>query len=337
MADLLASVVIPTRNRPQSVRACLDALAAQTMPPGSFEVIVVDDGGEPPLAVDPTASAGIFPLTVMRQEHAGPGTARNRGVDHARGEVVVFTDDDCLPTPSWLEKMVTAVRREPRGLVGGATLNGLPRSLCAETSHLILEIVYEHCNRDGSGSSFFASNNMACSRAAYLGIGGFDEAFRVASEDRDLCDRWRSHGEPLRWQRDAFVEHRHPQNFREFTRLHFRYGRGAYRYHRERRARGGGMSSRDVSMHARLPGYVWSRRRRWSLGRGLAIGAMMAWWEIVNAAGFAWEGLARAWTRPCTAPASCGTGRPEGRQASTSRIGSTCSTPTSFWSRPPKK
>jgi glycosyltransferase involved in cell wall biosynthesis len=104
----LASVVVATRNRPQAVRACLEALAAQTMEPGTFEVIVVDDGGEPPLMLDLASWTAAFPLTLIRQENAGPGAARNRGCKQARGEIVTFTDDDCLPTQTWLEQRLTA-------------------------------------------------------------------------------------------------------------------------------------------------------------------------------------------------------------------------------------
>ena len=97
MSRIETSIVIPTRNRPHAVERCLDALAAQTLPPGSFEVIVVDDGGEPSLALDPTRWASKFELKVIRQNNTGPAGARNRGVAVARGEFLAFTDDDCLP------------------------------------------------------------------------------------------------------------------------------------------------------------------------------------------------------------------------------------------------
>jgi GT2 family glycosyltransferase len=80
----------------------------------------------------------------------------------------------------------------------------------AETSQLILEIVYEHFNSDLSNAYFFASNNIAMRRSDYLASGGFDGEFgSPASEDREFCDRWRLQGRSLRWVPSAQVEHRH--------------------------------------------------------------------------------------------------------------------------------
>ena len=66
---MIASVIIPTQNRPEAIRMCLDALALQALSPGTFEVIVVDDGSTRPLSIDPAAWAHAFPLTLIRQEN----------------------------------------------------------------------------------------------------------------------------------------------------------------------------------------------------------------------------------------------------------------------------
>lgn len=137
----LVSVVIPTRDRPDSLACCLEALAAQTMPTGSFEVIVVDDGSLQPLVIDASRWAGRYPLVSIHQRNTGPAGARSRGVVAARGELLAFTDDDCLPTPQWLEMLVATLRKHPEALVGGATINGLQADVYAETSQMILDMV----------------------------------------------------------------------------------------------------------------------------------------------------------------------------------------------------
>lgn len=286
MSKSEASVIIPTRNRPQALERCLDALAAQTMPAGSFEVIVVDDGSDPPLALDASRWATKFPLTVIQQQNTGPAGARNRGVAAAHGEFLAFTDDDCLPTPAWLESLVAALREHPAALVGGSTFNGLKDDLFAETSQLILEMVYDHFNRDPENAYFFASNNMACARENYLSLGGFDESFREASEDREFCDRWRMTGARLFGAWEAQVEHRHAQDFAAFTKLHFRYGRGAHRYKRLRAARASGGMGRDIAFHFRIPAMMWGRRKRLGPFRLAAVASLLAWWEAVNLLGF---------------------------------------------------
>jgi GT2 family glycosyltransferase len=282
----LASVVIPTRNRPTAVESCLVALAAQTLPPRSFEVLVVDDGSEPPLALDPARWAAKFDLKLIRQQNTGPAGARNRGVAEARGEFLAFTDDDCLPTPTWLEKLVAALRENPGALVGGSTFNGLKEDLFAETSQLILEMVYEHFNRDPANAYFFASNNMACRKSAFLKLGGFDLSFRIASEDREFCDRWRIGRQRLVWIRDALIEHRHAQGFLGFTRLHLRYGQGARLYKRIREQRNSGSMGADLNFHSHILRMAWKRRRRLPLARFMGFLSLLLWWEAVNAAGF---------------------------------------------------
>ena len=88
----------------------------------------------------------------------GRAGARNRGLAEAVGEWIAFTDDDTLPQPDWLAHLVAALERNPAALVGGKTVNGLPDDLFAEASMLVLDLAYEHFNRDAGNAAFFASN-----------------------------------------------------------------------------------------------------------------------------------------------------------------------------------
>jgi glycosyltransferase involved in cell wall biosynthesis len=290
MRDPVTSVIIPSRNRPGQIACCLDALAAQIVEPGSFEVIVVDDGSEPRLELDPTRWADAFPLTVIHQHNTGPAGARNRGVDAAKGEFLAFTDDDCLPSPTWLAELVTALRDQPDAMVGGSTLNGLVDNAFSETSQLIIEMVYVHFNRDPANAYFFASNNIACCRDRYLASGGFDTGFPgAAAEDREICDRWRMQGRPLVWQKSAVIEHRHRQTLLSFSRLHFRYGQGAFIYQQMRRLRGSGTMADDLGFHRSLPSLAAKSLARHPPLWRLAIGTNLLLWQLVNACGFMYE------------------------------------------------
>ena len=280
------SVVVPTRNRPHAVESCLDAFAAQTLSPGGFEVIVVDDGSEPPLTLDPARWAEKFDLKLLHQQNTGPAGARNRGVTEARGEFLAFTDDDCLPTPTWMEKLLTALRKNPEALVGGSTFNGLKGDLFAEMSQLIVTLVYDHFNRDPKNAYFFASNNMACRKSVFLELGGFDLLFRTASEDREFCDRWRMAHRRLLWIPAATVEHQHAQNFLGFTRLHFRYGQGARLYKHIRNQRDSGSMGLDLNFHQEIPRMAWNFRSKFSPTRFLLFLCLLLWWETINAIGF---------------------------------------------------
>jgi len=284
---MIASVIIPTRNRPGQIHACLDALARQVLPAGSFEVIVVDDGSTNPLALNPAAWAHAFALTLIRQANSGPAGARNRGAQEARADILAFTDDDCCPEPDWLAHMVDALQRSPRALVGGSTENALKDSTGAETSQFILELVYEYFNHQPDGAYFFASNNMACRRDTFHAIGGFDREFpSPAAEDREFCDRWRMSRHPLVWRRDARIRHRHPQTFIQFTRLHFRYGIGAFLYQDRRTARKSGTIHQDLGFHRALPRQAWRHLRGTGTWHAFRILIYLIAWQIANAAGF---------------------------------------------------
>jgi glycosyltransferase involved in cell wall biosynthesis len=266
----------------------LDALAAQTLPLGSFEVVMVDDGSNPPLALDVSRWVTRFPLRVVFQNNAGPAAARNRGVQEARGEIIAFTDDDCLPEPAWLETLVAAVRAHPDALCGTLTFNGLKDDFWAATSQVIIDLVYAHFNAQPHDAYFLTSNNIACRRAIFLELGGFDTGFSQAgAEDRDFCDRWRMSRRPIHLIPSSLLQHRHHQSLRKFVDIHYRYGRGAFVYQSKRRIRGSGTMKEDMGFHRSLPrllGRLDSTHEGMGCMAGIFIG--LAIWQLVNAVGF---------------------------------------------------
>src|SRR5215213_11648746 len=127
----LISVVIPTRDRNETLARCLDRLApcAQSLSHDQYEVIVTDD----------SAHAAARELLFDRYPWArwtggprrGPAANRNAGMRAARGEWLAFTDDDCLPEPGWLSAFEAALTATPGALVGGRTVNAFPESVFA--------------------------------------------------------------------------------------------------------------------------------------------------------------------------------------------------------------
>jgi glycosyltransferase involved in cell wall biosynthesis len=215
------SIIIPTFRRPGALAACLESLKGLDHP--SFEVVVVDDGSPEPMdeAVRPYRER--LQLTVLRQENAGPGAARNRGAEAARGSYLAFTDDDCKPDPGWLEAFEGTLRTHPDALVGGPVRNGLPQNLYAAASQDITTFLYES---DTSDRAFFSSNNLACRRDRFVEVGGFDPDLRT-SEDRDLAIRWRAAGGRTVRAGNAVVQHFHDMTAAGFWRQQVSYGRGA--------------------------------------------------------------------------------------------------------------
>jgi len=287
------SVVIPTYGRSESLRHTLAALAKQDM--CGFEVVVVDDGSPEPVTGDVAPTTDIFELRIIRQENAGPAAARNRGAREARGEVLAFTDDDCLPQPTWLSTLIQELTSHHDALVGSLTFNGLPDNVWSATSQLIIDLVYDYFNRDPENAYFLASNNLACRRELFLALGGFDTAFpHAGAEDRDFCDRWRMTKRPIRLLQQPLIEHRHAQTFAAFLNLHYRYGRGAYLYQSKRSERASGTMAEDLGFHRALLVNVSPRLCGLRLLDKVSIVFAIAIWQVSNAIGF----VAAAGTRP---------------------------------------
>ncbi|MEM6943829.1 MAG: glycosyltransferase [Pseudomonadota bacterium] len=221
------AVIVPTYGRPAALKSCLEALTRQDCE--DFEVIVVDDGSPEPVS---TVCARFAPLVrCIRQENAGPGAARNRGAAATDARFIAFTDDDCLPDPTWLRQLRDAQGGVDGRLVGGAIRNGLGDELFAEASMLLCAYLYECFGAETSDAPFFTSNNIGCLAADFRRFGGFDHRFWCGAEDREMCLRWSDLGGSLSFAPTAEIEHRHRLTLSSFWEMHSRYGEGARLLH----------------------------------------------------------------------------------------------------------
>jgi glycosyltransferase involved in cell wall biosynthesis len=232
-APLLFSVVVPARNRPDTLAATLEALARQDLGPDGFEVVVVDDGSDPPLSEASLRPAAPLQLRIERVAHGGPGAARNTGARLARGRFVCFTDHDCRPDPDWLSQLERAFAVHPGAALGGRTENVEPR-LGDVASAATNEAVFRFFTRDGAEPEFLPTSNLAFPADAFRELGGFHPGIPFAAEDRELCDRWRAAGRRLVHVSEAVVRHAHGLSLAGFLRQQFHYGQGALRYQRLR-------------------------------------------------------------------------------------------------------
>jgi GT2 family glycosyltransferase len=285
------SIVVPTRNRPVQLAACLSALAKQDYPRDRYEVVIVDDGSSPPAAAVASSFQDRIALALLYQQNAGPAAARNRGAAHARGTWLAFTDDDCLPDSTWLRSLATALADAEDCVVGGHTVNGLPENLCSAVSQLIIDAAYRRYNAQSENARFFTTNNLALGRALYARLGGLDEAF-TTSEDRDLCDRCVAAGIRLRYAPGATVEHRHALSLPAFCRQHFAYGRGAFRFHQAQRARGSRQTDDQVPFLLDIRNWLLCSLTQVAPRRWPGLAALLVCWQLTNLAGFVAEGLA---------------------------------------------
>jgi glycosyltransferase involved in cell wall biosynthesis len=121
------SVIIPTRNRPHLLAACVRSVLAQDYPRDRYEIVAVDDGGRggPPRALAPLLDSG--PVRYLQQERRGWGQARLLGVRNSRGELLAFIDDDCVAVAEWLSCYGSAYAAHPEASGVGGGLRPGPR------------------------------------------------------------------------------------------------------------------------------------------------------------------------------------------------------------------
>jgi len=232
------SIVIPTYNRPERLRKCLQSITQLDYPRNDFEVIVVDDGSQVSLQPIVKPFEVQLSLQLIRQANAGPASARNTGAAAAKGTYLAFTDDDCQPDQNWLKAFSKAIAEQPDALIGGYTINALPENPFSTASQLLIDYIYSYFSPAQGKANFFASNNFVVPRLHYQKLGGFNTNFPLAAgEDREFCDRWHHQGYSMKYAPEAKVNHAHWLTLSTFWKQHFNYGRGAYYYHQVRSTR----------------------------------------------------------------------------------------------------
>ncbi len=195
------SVVVCAYNAERTMDACLASLAVLNYP--DYEVIVVNDGSR-----DRTLEiAESYPYCrIISQPNKGLSVARNVGAEAATGEIVAYTDSDCVADPDWLAYLVAKMEASALTACGGPNFPPPEDSLVpaavavapgGPTHVLLSDEVAEH----------IAGCNMAFRRDTLLGLGGFDPVYRAAGDDVDICWRFQDAGHVIGFSPAAIVWH----------------------------------------------------------------------------------------------------------------------------------
>jgi glycosyltransferase involved in cell wall biosynthesis len=209
------SIVIPARNEGRRIAHCLHSLRNQSIAFDQYEVIVVDDGSD-----DDTADvARQNGARVIRQSKKGTSAARNRGIADALGNIVLFTDADCIAAPNWVEQLaMPLIHTEIHGTVG--------RIVTRQTHWLAILIQAELDERysrmmQHEFIDFINSGNCGFKRSI-LCANRYDESFAWI-EDLELSFRLVRSGNRMIFVQHAIVAHEHPQNLWVYLKRKFRY------------------------------------------------------------------------------------------------------------------
>jgi glycosyltransferase involved in cell wall biosynthesis len=195
------SVVVCAYNAERTMRPCLASLEKLNYP--DYEVIVVNDGStDRTLAI----TEGFAYCRIISQENKGLSVARNIGAEAAAGEIVAYTDSDCVADPDWLNYLVGTMETKGLAACGGPNFSPTETSLVPEAvaaapgapCHVLL---------DDEVAEHIAGCNMAFRRDVLLGIGGFDPIFRAAGDDVDICWRLQDSGYQIGYSAAGFVWH----------------------------------------------------------------------------------------------------------------------------------
>jgi glycosyltransferase involved in cell wall biosynthesis len=212
------SIVIPTFNGAPRIGDCLAALVQQTQDRNA-EIIVVNDG-----STDNTVDAvrQYSAVRLITQTNAGPAAARNRGALEARGTIILFTDDDCVPTPDWLDAMLEPFRDAE---VVGA--KGVYRTYQKSLVARFVQIEYEDRYRrmaDVDCIDFIDTYSAAFRRDRFLEMAGYDTSFPMAcAEDVELSYRMSARGWKMKFVPEAIVHHTHPDTFLRYLKKKYKF------------------------------------------------------------------------------------------------------------------
>jgi glycosyltransferase involved in cell wall biosynthesis len=214
----LASIIIPTFNGAARIGNCLDSLVKQTAG-RNVEILVVDDGSTDNT---PNVVRGYSSVRLITQANAGPASARNRGAMEARGKILLFTDDDCVPMPDWLDAMLGPFK-DPEVVGAKGVYRTHQRSLAAR----FVQIEYEDKYRLMAvlpSIDFIDTYSAAFRRDRFLEMTGYDTSFPVAcAEDIELSYRMSAHGWKMKFVPAAIVYHTHPDTLLRYLKKKYKF------------------------------------------------------------------------------------------------------------------
>jgi glycosyltransferase involved in cell wall biosynthesis len=212
------SVVVCTYNGSKTLAGALESVSRLNYP--DYEVILVDDGSTDGV---PEIAARYPQVRYHRQANRGLSVARNVGMELATGEIVAYTDDDCVADRDWLYFLVAKLLDSDASGVGGPNLlptEDGPVAACVQVS----PGAPAHVLVDDSVAEHVPGCNMAFWRDRLMAIGGFDPVYSKAGDDVDVCWRLEGEGEHVVYAPSAMVWHHRRSTVRAYLKQQRGYG-----------------------------------------------------------------------------------------------------------------
>lgn len=322
------TVAIPTRDRPERLRRCLESIAEVEYDRNRLKVIVVDNASiGPETRQVVSAFSGNLDIRYLRETQSGSASARNRALPEVTSGLVAFTDDDATVDRYWLVEIARTFRNYPH--VSCVTGLLLPRLL--ETKAQIWfeewggfsrgfapkEYTREMPNPPSplypySAGVFGTGNNMAFRTEDLIGVGGFASELgngtpALGGVDSEILLRTVLKGKVLYYQPSALVWHEHRRSYEALRRQLFSYGTGLTAYLLKTIV---DEPSRAASIATRAPGgvrFALSRKSSKNVRRSAEFPAALARWELLGMlygpiaymrSRWAYRKRSRSWSEP---------------------------------------
>jgi glycosyltransferase involved in cell wall biosynthesis len=233
MDKISSSVIIPAYNAQETIDFCLDSLIKQKDLDIPLEIIIVDDG-----STDGTVEhikyfqrqdlPNNITIRLLQQEkNQGPAAARNRGAKEATGDILLFTDADCVAESDWVKEMLSPFKSEHVSAVKGAYKTKQPE-LVARLAQAEFDSRYELLARQEKIDVVF-TYAAAIKKSVFWEVGGFDTSFPKAdNEDTDLSYKI-AKNHTIIFNPKAIIYHQHPASLKEY--LTKKFSRGYWRMH----------------------------------------------------------------------------------------------------------
>ena len=222
------SVVVPVRNAERTLTDCIRSLLRLEYPPSRQEILIVDNGST-------DASARLirdFPVIYLSEPRRGPSHARNAGIQRSQGDIVAFTDADCIVTSRWLRALIAAFEEKDIDAAAGEILP-FPPHTWAEY-YMARRRPRWQAPALAAPNPYMVTANVAFRRKAFERIGLFDPRFRTG-QDQDFSWRFFRAGLACRYAPTAVVFHRHRSTTWQFFKQQLGWGHGSVllrRHHR---------------------------------------------------------------------------------------------------------
>jgi cellulose synthase/poly-beta-1,6-N-acetylglucosamine synthase-like glycosyltransferase len=225
--DPSISIILPVMNAAGTIKDSLDSLMKLDYDKDKLEIIVVDGN-----STDGTRKiVEEYPVTLVEEEGRGLNAARNTGIRWSTGEIIAFTDGDCVVPPDWARSIVKNFRDPFVGFVGGLVEGYNKEDFLSK----YMDETFFHAKpyfrerketTDLNLLQFPAGCNMAFRRHALEKIDFFDERIYYGFDDLDPVEQLGSKGFRIVLDPDVFVWHQHRTSLKALLKQHFKYGRG---------------------------------------------------------------------------------------------------------------